>query len=879
MSILLILLRLKPNYIIRIFEGIKEYVKKEFSKFNRICIYMKFIDYVKGKQMNNNYYDVTNHEIKSFNFEFMLNTGLEEYYEKLVDDEIIFSKKPTNEKIYMDCRVISEAIVKAIVIKSLEINSLKKRTFDENLEKLKGSIPDEIYKKFSVIKKNGNIYGHPDSPPYTATVEEIFRIFHSCLIWYLRYLRSNELIWDENYDVNFIIPNHKITGENEKRYLSIIGQQKRDYDEIKKELQEARKTISELNDTLKETKEDIKEYNKTISEQKDQIKKFKIELNNIQNNKDIEILRKKLEESEKELQKSRNKNELLNKTVLNLSKSIDDNKEDNFTVDYEDINTIKNLRGSISEELKDVTNKIEEASNEIKSFKQLLQQDDNIQFSTHSAFYKAFMNLEGEQLRKIYVTLEKLNIATLLITTIKNKLNKSNIDEMQKFIDDEARKLNLYSDEEIKFKLYYKLMKICNISSGCFANEKEFKGNLDKIVKFAYSTLESKKDFKRCGNELETINSYYMNKIIDDFEGKFNESNEEIQKELLDQIYNNFEKLPENQKKQLYDKLNIKNTSEDAVKLSMKAIGPSVMLSTLVGLGGFASYTTLSSIIFGVSHLLGVTFSFGVYTGAASLLSFLTGPFMIFVLIGSGFFAYGQGKKQKVDLVPMIIMQICVSEEFFNSDNNYEAKYGILVSAWREKQNHYRLKNTIKSELSDLVNQLTEVKRDLENEYSKENKLLESLRLNLEQGKEMFKIKLLISDKISSLHSYNEFSECNNKLYMLTNKSNSSTGIFNKIISKVKDQTQEYMLKVKINQLEKALLLEALDSELFYSDTMHLKHIEKDIEEKCTEISKLNGRIKEERIKIDHEVGKIKNIEFELKNIKEEFFDIDSINV
>lgn len=832
--------------------------------------------------MNNNYYEVTNHEIKSFNFEFMLNTRLEEYYEKLVDDEIIFSNKPTNEKIYMDCRVISEDIVKAVVIKVLKINSLKKKTFDENLEKIKGSIPDNIYKKFSVIKKNGNIYGHPDSPPYTVTVEEIFRTFHSCLIWYLR---SIELSWDEKYDVDFIIPNHKITDENEKRYLSIIEQQKRDYDKIQKELQEAKKIISnkdqiidELKDTLKDTEEDIEKYNKIMNEQRDQIKSLEIELNNIQNNRDIEILIKKLEESEKELQKSRNKNELLNKTVLNLSKSIDDNKEDNFIVDYEDINTIKDLRESISEELKDVTKKISKTSNEIKGFKQLLQKDYNIEFSTHSAFYKAFIKLQGEQLRKIYVTLEKLNIATLLITTIKNKLNKSNIDEMQKFIDDEANKLNLYSDEEIKFKLYYKLMKISNMSSGCFVNEKDFKGNLDKIVEFAYDTLESKKDFKRCENKLETINSYYINKILGNFEERFNDSNEDVKKELIDQIYNNFEKLPENQKKQLYDKLNIKNTSEDAVKVSMKAIGPSVMLSTLVGLGGFASYTTLSSIIFGVSHLLGVTFSFGVYTGAASLLSFLTGPFMILVLIGSGFFAYGQGKKQKVDLIPMVIMQICVSEAFFNSDNNYEAKYEILVNDWREKQKDYKLKNTIKSELSDLVNKLTEIKRNLESEYSKENKLLESLRLNLEQGKEMFKIKLLISNKISSLHSYKEFSEYNNRLYMLTNKSNSGSGLFNKIISKVKDQTQEYMIKIKINQLEKALLSEALDSELFYSDTMHLKHIEKDIEEKCTEILNLNRRIEEERIKIEHEVGKLKNIEFELKNIKEEFFDIDSIN-
>lgn len=828
----------------------------------------------------NNDYEVVSHEIKSFNFEFILNTRLEEYYEKLVDDEMIFSKKPTNEKIYMDCRVISEDIVKTIAIKILKTNNLKKRTFDENLKKIKDHIPEAIYEKFSYIKNNGNNYGHPDSPPYTITVEEVFRSFHSCLIWYLKNI---EFIIDESYNVDFIIPNHKITGENEKRYLNIIEQQQRDYAKIQKELEEAKKIISdrdkeidELEDTLKDAEENIKENEKIIKKQENKIKKLENDIDEIQNNKEIKELEKRLAKAEAELQKSRRKNDLLNETVLNFTKSME-SKEDSFIIDNEEINKINNLRESISEELKEVTKKIDETSSEIKGFKELLQQDDNVQFSKYSSFYKNFIKLEGIQLRKIYITLEKLNIATLLVTTIKNKLSKSDVDEMQKFIDNEVDNLKLYSDEEIKFKLYYKLMKICNISNGCFADEKDFKGNLDKIVEFAYSTLESKKDFKKCGNELETINAYYMNKIIDDFEEKFNDSNEDVKKELIDQIYNNFEKLPENQKNQLYDKLNIKNTSEDAVKASMKTIGPSVMLSTLVGLGGFASYTTLSSIIFGVSHLLGVTFSFGVYTGAASLLSFLTGPFMIVLLIANGFFVYKQGKKQKADLIPMIVMQICVSEESFSTNNDYEIKYENLVSAWKEKKKHFEAKNTIKLELLDLINRLTENKRNLDNEYLEENRVLESLRLTLQQGKDSFKYKLLASAKISSLHSYKEFEEYSNKLSMLTNKSslNKSSGFFDKIFSKVKDQTQEFMIKRKISQLENTLLLEALDSELFYSDTINLKRIEKDIQEKCNKISNLNIKIEEERAKIDRERGKLKNIENDLKNIKEEFYDID----
>ena len=107
--------------------------------------------------------------------------------------------------------------------------------------------------------------------------------------------------------------------------------------------------------------------------------------------------------------------------------------------------------------------------------------------------------------------------------------------------------------------------------------------------------------------------------------------------------------------------------------------------------------------------------------------------------------------------------------------------------------------------------------------------------------------------------------------------SNKGLGFFSKIVSKVKDRTKEFMIKKKINELESILILEGTQSELFNSDTINLKQIEKDLVEENITIINLKGKIEEERKRIIISNGKLTNAENIMKNIKGEFFDIDFI--
>ncbi|MEQ8200535.1 MAG: hypothetical protein ABRQ24_03815 [Syntrophomonadaceae bacterium] len=374
---------------------------------------------------------------------------------------------------------------------------------------------------------------------------------------------------------------------------------------------------------------------------------------------------------------------------------------------------------------------------------------------------------------------------------------------------------------------------------------------------------------------MEAINKYYIDKAIDDFEAKYNAADNATQEKLINEIYNNFEMLPEEKKSELYDKLKIKGASQAAIKASMKTIGPSVILSSLIGLGGFASYTTLSSIIFGFSQIFGVTFSFGVYTGAASLLSFLTGPFMILLLIADGFFIYGQGKKQKADLVPLIVMQICICETSLNVHRNHQENYRRLVSLWKEKKKLFETKRDLENKLSSQMNGFIGNKNRLESEVSRESKELELLyeQFGVESNS-FLRNTLMSSGKRGSMASYKDYNECIRKLESIQHNDRSNKGPFSKMVSKAKDTTQEYLLKKKMNDLENTLVAEAISSNYFVSETAVLRDILKRVTERKSMITNLKDKINYETKVINQGKGRLKDIQAELNEIKEEYLDI-----
>ena len=73
--------------------------------------------------------------------------------------------------------------------------------------------------------------------------------------------------------------------------------------------------------------------------------------------------------------------------------------------------------------------------------------------------------------------------------------------------------------------------------------------------------------------------------------------------------------------------MNINDITNESVKKILLGGGMYSMFAGTVGLVGFPAYIFLTSFIGGISSFIGISLPFGVYTGATSMMAFLSSGF------------------------------------------------------------------------------------------------------------------------------------------------------------------------------------------------------------------------------------------------------------
>ncbi len=116
--------------------------------------------------------------------------------------------------------------------------------------------------------------------------------------------------------------------------------------------------------------------------------------------------------------------------------------------------------------------------------------------------------------------------------------------------------------------------------------------------------------------------------------------------------------LPEEQKNIIKKEINADKLSEDAIRNALVSGSLTTAFAAVVEIGGFAFYMAAVKSLASVAGMLGVTLPFGFYTGATSLIAFLSNPFiMIPLLLGVGFKYF---KKSNKKVARNLITIICV---------------------------------------------------------------------------------------------------------------------------------------------------------------------------------------------------------------------------
>lgn len=158
--------------------------------------------------------------------------------------------------------------------------------------------------------------------------------------------------------------------------------------------------------------------------------------------------------------------------------------------------------------------------------------------------------------------------------------------------------------------------------------QKEFSSEEDKLKTFT-------------GNTFVDLRKYFLETMVEQFKDLDNSK----QKKVLEDMVNKLNNLSSDELKEFKDKMNIDEVTNDSVKKILLGGGIYSMFAGAVGVVGFPAYLFLTSFIGGISSIIGITLPFGVYTGATSVMAFLSSWFLPIILAGGWFFSNKYTKK------------------------------------------------------------------------------------------------------------------------------------------------------------------------------------------------------------------------------------------
>ena len=191
--------------------------------------------------------------------------------------------------------------------------------------------------------------------------------------------------------------------------------------------------------------------------------------------------------------------------------------------------------------------------------------------------------------------------------------------------------------------------------------QKEFSSEEDKLKTFT-------------GNTFVDLRKYFLETMVEQFKDLDNSK----QKKVLEDMVNKLNNLSSDELKEFKDKMNIDEVTNDSVKKILLGGGIYSMFAGAVGVVGFPAYLFLTSFIGGISSIIGITLPFGVYTGATSVMAFLSSWFLPIVLAGGWFFSNKYTKKLRK--VFAVASMVSISFQAYkdldlNTANNFVEKY------------------------------------------------------------------------------------------------------------------------------------------------------------------------------------------------------------
>ena len=264
-----------------------------------------------------------------------------------------------------------------------------------------------------------------------------------------------------------------------------------------------------------------------------------------------------------------------------------------------------------------------------------------------SSFLTGLLNTEKKNIAEYLATWDDLNV---FFKTLDNawdfvaQIWKSDIETNAENEMAFRKKVNNYLNTSSKYglhvSLYGRFTDIFDIEHGKISSQKELDDYCIELEKKAalfqkeLSREEDKmKDFN--GDSFVDLRKYFLEIMVD----QFKEMDNEKQKKILEEMVKKLNSLSPEELNEFKNKMNISDITDESVKKILLGGGIYSMFAGAVGIIGFPAYIFLTSFIGGISSIIGITLPFGVYTGATSIMAFLSSWFLPIVIAGGWFFS------------------------------------------------------------------------------------------------------------------------------------------------------------------------------------------------------------------------------------------------
>ena len=131
----------------------------------------------------------------------------------------------------------------------------------------------------------------------------------------------------------------------------------------------------------------------------------------------------------------------------------------------------------------------------------------------------------------------------------------------------------------------------------------------------------------------ELIFNKFLEEMIQNLQTKLNNADEDEMASIKLQLQKSLEEMSESELEAIKEATNLENLSSDELLKFMKTALIGGGAAVVLGQMGFGLYLFLTSMIKAFSVALGVTFSFGVYTTATTMMSFIISPVGVFLVL------------------------------------------------------------------------------------------------------------------------------------------------------------------------------------------------------------------------------------------------------